>query len=73
MHISHSEETKKVTMILPTALIKSAMAATGTNLTETTRIALEEIARSQAYKRLLAMRGNVKFAQSWQELKDMRD
>ena len=66
-------EMRKVTMMLPTDLIRQAQAATKASLTETTRIALEDIARKEAYRRLLAMRGKVKFGMTWQELKALRD
>lgn len=65
--------TRKVTMNLPITVIERAMAATGASLTETTRIALEDLARKEACKRLLDLRGKVKFSMTWQELKALDD
>ena len=64
---------RKVTMRLPAALIQQAQRATGVSLTETTRMALEEITRRGAYANLLAMRGKVDLGITWQELKALRD
>ena len=65
--------TKKVTMILPVSIIDNALQATGVGLTETTRIALEELARREAYERLQAVRGKVDLGITWEELKELRD
>lgn len=64
---------RKVTMNLPVQVIEQAMQATGASLTETTRLALEELARRKAVQDLLDLQGKIKFSMSWQELKALDD
>lgn len=60
-------------MRLPAELVRQAQRTTGASLTETTRMALEEITRRGAYSNLLARRGKGDLGITWQELKALRD
>jgi hypothetical protein len=62
-------EMRKITAILPSALIESAMEVSGTNLTETLRTALRDYNHRAASRRLLAMRGQIPFELDWRELR----
>lgn len=73
MDIQQNTPTKKVTINLPLGLIDNAMEASGANFTETVRVALEELSRRSAYKRLLDMQGKIDFGMTWQELKALDD
>ena len=53
-------ETSKVTVHLPNMLLQNAMEETGKGVTETIKVALEDIARKRAYRGLLALKGTVK-------------
>ncbi len=60
---------RKITAILPAALIESAMEVSGANLTETLRRALRDYNHRAASGRLLAMRGQVPFELDWRTLR----
>jgi hypothetical protein len=62
-------EMRKITAILPSALIESAMEVSGANLTETLRAALRDYNHRAASRRLLAMRGQVPLALDWRTLR----
>jgi len=64
--------TKKITVEIPEELLDKAQQATGVGITQTIRTGLQLVAASQAYDRLLGLRGKVKFSLTWQELKDDR-
>jgi len=64
---------QKITANLPASLLKSAMEITGMGITETLREGLEEIASKKAYREFAALRGKVKVAQAWEELKADRE
>jgi hypothetical protein len=64
---------QKVTANLPAALLKNAMAVTGLGITETLREGLKEIERKAAYREFATLRGKVKLAQTWEELKADRE
>ena len=65
--------TKKITVEVPADLLKKAQKATGEGVTETVRVGLEKIARSEAYKRLLALEGKVHLTYDIDELREDRD
>ena len=65
-------ETQKITANLPKATLKAAQEYTGLGITETLKIALEDLKRKKAYQDLLALRGKVKFGLTWQEMKEDR-
>jgi hypothetical protein len=62
-------EMRKITAILPADLIDSAMVSGGLNLTETLRRALHDYNHHLASRRILAMRGKVKFELDWRDLR----
>jgi hypothetical protein len=63
---------RKITIEVPEDLLEKAQKATGSGITQTVRTGLQLVAASQAYDRLLELRGKVKFSLTWQELKDDR-
>jgi hypothetical protein len=52
-------EMRKVTAFLPAKLLDAVQAGTGQGVTETLRIALQQLAHNQACDRLLALEGKV--------------
>jgi hypothetical protein len=61
--------TQKVTVHLDPELLRRAQERTGQGVTATIRRGLELVAASEAYERLRALRGKVKFSI---DLKDLR-
>lgn len=53
--------TQKVTAHLPIKLLHEAQEVTGKGLTETLKIALEQLSRTHAYEGLRKMRGKITF------------
>ena len=66
------ETARKITVEIPQALLEKAQQASGAGITQTIRTALQLLAASQAYDRLLAMRGKVRFGRTFEELKEDR-
>lgn len=67
------QDIQKITANLPAGLLKSAMEITGLGITETLREGLEEIERRKVGREFAALRGKVKVAQTWEELKADRE
>lgn len=65
-------ETRKITVEIPQALLEKAQQASGTGITQTIRTALQILAASQVYDRLLQMQGKVRFSRTYEELKEDR-
>ena len=63
---------RKITVEIPVELLERAQEASGAGITETVRTGLRLLAASRAYARLRELRGKVRFAHTWQELKDDR-
>jgi hypothetical protein len=63
---------RKITVDVPEVLLEKAQEATGLGITQTVRTGLQLVAASQAYDRLLELRGKFKFSLTWEELKDDR-
>jgi hypothetical protein len=63
---------RKITVEVPEELLKKAQRASGSGVTQTVRAGLQLMAASEAYARLLQLRGKVRFSRSWQELKEDR-
>lgn len=63
---------RKITVEIPTELLKKAQRASGTGITQTVRTGLQLVAASETYARLRQFRGKVRFSRTWQELKDDR-
>jgi hypothetical protein len=66
-------KTTKITVEVPTDLLKRAQRHSGEGVTATVRKALENMARSDAYERLLALRGKVHLTYDIDELREDRD
>lgn len=60
---------RKITVEIPTELLKKAQRASGTGITQTVRTGLQLVAASETYARLRQLRGKVRFSRTWQELK----
>jgi hypothetical protein len=63
---------RKITVEIPDDLLEKAQKASGTGITQTVRTGLQLLAASQAYDRLLQLRGKVRFSRSFEELKEDR-
>jgi hypothetical protein len=60
---------QKITVEVPADLLEQAQRVTGEGITGTVRRGLELVARADAYERLRALRGKLRLAPSWRELK----
>jgi hypothetical protein len=60
---------RKITIEVPPDLLEKAQRATGSGVTQTVRAGLQLLAASQAYDRLLQLRGKVRFSRTLAELK----
>ncbi len=58
--ILHMGELQKITVTVPSSLLKTATDATGKGVTETVRTALADLAHREACRRIRSMRGKVK-------------
>ena len=56
-------EVRKITVEVPAELLERAQAASGESLTATVRTGLRLVAAGQAFERLRAKRGKVRFSQ----------
>jgi hypothetical protein len=63
---------RKITIEVPPDLLEKAQQATGSGVTQTVRAGLQLLAASQAYDRLLQLRGKVRFSRTLAELKTDR-
>lgn len=71
---AHTVPMRKVTMNLPVDLVEKATKYLGkSSLTEAVRDALREELHRKGCEELMALRGNVKFNYSWQELRAIDD
>ena len=64
---------RKITVEVSADALRSAQELTGKGVTETVREALARMAHERASQRLLALKGKVKFALSWEELRGKYD
>ena len=62
-------ETQKVTAHLPVKLLQEAQEVTGRGLTDTLKIALEQLSRAHVYEQLQLMRGKINFSIDVNELR----
>lgn len=71
----HTESipTRKITAHIPVALLESAQAITGAGVTETVRMALEEMKRHKVYEDFQKLRGTYTFSLDLNELRKDRD
>ena len=63
---------RKITVEIPEGLLEKAQRASGSGITQTIRTGLQLLAASQAYDRLLQLRGKVRFGRTFEELKEDR-
>ena len=63
------DSARKITVEVPASLLEKAQQASGTGVTGTVRAGLQLVAASQAYNRLRALRGKVRFSRTRAELK----
>ncbi len=66
------ETARKITVEVPEELLAEAQRASGEGITRTVRAGLRLVAASRTYARLRQLRGKVRFARSWEELKTDR-
>jgi hypothetical protein len=64
--------TRKITVHVPEELLEKAQKSTGRGVTETIRQGLRLVAAGDAYRRLAAMRGKVKFSADVRRLREDR-
>lgn len=62
-------QTQKITAHIPVELLHEAQSVTGKGVTETVKIALIHLARSNAYEELRKMRGKITFSVNLNELR----
>jgi len=60
---------RKLTILIPEKLLAKARRVSKSGITPTVRKGLELLAATEAYERLLKMRGKVKFGLTWQEMR----
>ena len=60
---------RKITVEVPEDLLEKAQKASGEGITQTVRTGLQLVAASRTYARLRQLRGKVRFARTWAELK----
>jgi hypothetical protein len=63
------ETARKITVEVPPDLLERAQKASGSGITQTVRTGLQLVAASEAYARLLKLRGKVRFGRTLAELK----
>ncbi len=66
-------EMRKITVEVPARTLELTQTFTGEGVSETVRIALEELARRRAAKQFRALRGKVQFADDWRTLRGKDD
>ena len=64
---------RKITVEIPDELLQKAQQASGAGITQTIRAGLQLLAASQAYDRLLQLRGKVRFSRTFEDLKEDRE
>jgi hypothetical protein len=63
---------RKITVEVPSELLRKAQRSTGAGVTATIRKGLELVAAGQAYEELRRLRGRVKFSVDWKRLRQDR-
>ncbi len=63
---------RKITVEIPSELLRKAQKSTGAGITATIRRGLELVAASRAYEELRRLRGRVKFSVDWKRLREDR-
>jgi len=65
-------ESRKITVLIPKELLRTAQDSTGQGVTATVRRGLELLAASEAYERLLAFRGKYRSSLDLKQLREDR-
>jgi hypothetical protein len=65
--------TTKITVEVPTDLLRHAQRVSGTGVTDTVRKALERLAKQDWYEQIRALRGKVHFTESLESIREDRD
>lgn len=60
---------RKITIQVPSELLRKAQQASGAGITQTIRAGLQLVAASRAYARLRRLRGKVRFSRTLAQLK----
>lgn len=68
-----NDQVRKITVEVPVGDLKRAQELTGEGITETVRAGLKKLANIQAQRRLLEMRGKVKFSLTLEEMRYDRE
>jgi len=68
--LNKMQETQKITTNIPKELLAKAREATHRGITETIKIALEQITKAKAYEDILRLKGTVKFGLNLNELRE---
>lgn len=63
---------RKITVEVPSELLRKAQKSTGEGVTATIRRGLELVAARRAYEELRRLRGQVKFSVDWKRLREDR-
>jgi Arc/MetJ-type ribon-helix-helix transcriptional regulator len=66
------ETTRKITVHVPASLLDKARQTTGSGITATVRQGLQLVAATDAYRRLRALRGEMKLSIDLDELREDR-
>lgn len=66
------EAAKKITVEVPSGLLRKATKSTGLGITPTIREGLKLVAASSAYERLLKLKGKIKFSINLKKLREDR-
>ena len=64
---------RKITAFIPAELLERAQANTGQGVTETIKLALERLNHAEWCRRLLELRGRLKFEYDLDELREDRE
>jgi hypothetical protein len=62
-------EMRKITVEIPADLLAAAQAESGAGVTETVRQGLTVLKQKQAFRELLALRGKVRFSETYDDMR----
>ncbi|MGH6956594.1 MAG: hypothetical protein ACREEW_08025 [Caulobacteraceae bacterium] len=69
----HMSDMRKITAFIPADLLATAQANTGEGVSETLRMALEKLNHAAWSRRMLELRGKVRFADDLDRLREDRE
>ena len=70
--VSNMREVRKITVEVPADLLESAVASTGTGITQTVRRGLELVAAGRGYEELRRLRGKIHLGLELEALREDR-